>query len=157
MAAAYCAELPCAALHGADRERCLFPNRPGDADRPGRQERDPDRRVCEGRIRERASIGGSGGGRGTAAPAAYFDDLVRVHSGMRSVVGCERCRRSGAADYGHHGDRRYADGDRDWHLPGPGDLLFGRENLGSARTRAASSAPTLTWRLKMRRPTVLIP
>ena len=75
-----------AAVHGADRKRCLLADRPGDADRPGRQERDSDRRVRQGRIRKRKAAGRSGAGRRPAALAADPDDVVRLHPGLRAVV-----------------------------------------------------------------------
>ena len=59
-------------LHGADRKRRVFADRSGDADRPGGQERDFDRRVRQGRIREGQRLGGCRARRGPACGCGRF-------------------------------------------------------------------------------------
>ena len=49
--------------------------------------------------------------------------------------------RGGPPDHGHHGDRRDGGGQRHRHLPGPGDLLRGREALGRGRAPVAPVLP----------------
>ncbi len=61
-----------AALHGADRERRLLADRAGHADRPGGEERDPDRRVRQGSIRKRKASGGRCAGRGAGCGCGRF-------------------------------------------------------------------------------------
>ena len=114
-----------AALHGPDGERCLCADRPGDADRPCRQERDSDRRVCQGAVRTRQAADGCGARRRAPSPAAHHDDLVRVHSRLRSALDRFRGRLGRAPDHGHHRDRRHDSRKRARHLHGPGNFLPG--------------------------------
>ena len=129
-------------LHGADRKRCLLANRPGDADRSGRQERDSDRRVCQGTVRKGEASGGCGARRRQASPAADPDDLVRVHSRLRAAMDGDRRRFGGAPDHGHGRDRRHAGGERHRHFFHSGDLLSGGEMVRrwqGARSRCSAS------------------
>ena len=77
------------------------PDRPDRADRPRRQERDPDRRIRQaGRGAGRGP--GRGGGRGGAAPAAADpDDQLRLHPRRAAAGHCVR-RRLGAAPGARH-------------------------------------------------------
>ena len=68
------------------RERRLLPGRPGDAGRPGGEERDPDLRVRgELNRKEGKSYLRRGDRGGAAAAAADRDDLVRVHPRLRAA------------------------------------------------------------------------
>ena len=99
-----------APVHGADRERCLFPDRVGYADRPGGQERNSDRGVCQGSVRAGQAFGGCRSRRRKASAAADPDDLLRVYSRLRPPMDCNRRRIGGAADYGNHTVDRGDDG-----------------------------------------------
>ena len=61
------------------RQQRLRADRPGHADRPGGEERHPDRRVRQGRVREGQAAGRRGARRRAAAPAADPDDRLRLH------------------------------------------------------------------------------
>jgi len=58
--------------------RRVLPDRPGDGDRPGRQERDPDRRVLQGGYERGASLVDAPWP-APASAASYPHDRVRVH------------------------------------------------------------------------------
>ena len=144
LAAPYSAGPHSAALHGADRKRCVLANRPGHADRPGRQERHPDRGVRKGRIRQRTAARRSCDGGCAAALAAHSDDIVRIHPGLRAVVDRHRGRSRRAANHGHHRDRWDGRGQRHRPLPGARHFLRGREGLRgapNARPRCVRPSP----------------
>ena len=67
------------------REQRLRADRPGHADRPGGEERHPDRRVRQGRVREGQAAGRRRAGRRAAAPAADPDDRLRLHPRRRAA------------------------------------------------------------------------
>src|SRR5436853_5621017 len=69
---------------------------------------------------------------------------------MRSTMDRIRCRRRGTADYGNHGDRRYARGQRDRHLLYPRDFLCRGDTLGSPRPCRRTDSGSDKGRLKMR-------
>src|SRR5262249_18991317 len=79
-----------ARLPRADRERRVFADRAGHADRAGGEKRHPDRRVREGRLRQRAGADGGGARRGAPAPEADPDDLLRLRAGLRAALDRER-------------------------------------------------------------------
>ena len=87
------------------------------------------------------AAGGGRAGRRAAAPAADSDDVVRVHSGMRSAVDRQRSRRGRPPDHGHDGDRRHGGGERDRHLPDSRDLLL-VEKLSGATARPGCRDPS---------------
>ena len=70
------------------------------------------------------AAGGCGAGRREAPPAAYSDDLFRVHPRLRTAVDCNRRRIGGTPDYGHGGNRRHAGRKPHRHFLHPGDLLY---------------------------------
>ncbi len=120
----------------------------GDADRPRGEERDSDRGVREGRIRKRQAARG-GGARGRAvASAANSDDVVCIHSWMRSFVDCVGSRLGGASDHGHDGDRRHDGRERDRHFFDSCDFLRGGKSFGRdrepERSRSCPSAGAFT-------------
>ena len=96
---------------------------------------------------EGMGLGGSGARRSAAAVAADSDDVVRVHPGLRAAVDGVGRGLGGPADHGHDGDRRHAGGERDRHLPDPGDLLPGGEAVGRETARSPG------WRRRRRRET----
>ena len=90
----------------------LHADRPGRADRPGGQERDPDRRV-----RQAAPGPGQAALRGDrrglpAAAAADPDDVVRVHPGRGAAGAGHGRRRRDARRPGHRRVQRHARRDR---------------------------------------------
>src|SRR5262249_45327982 len=76
-----------------------------------------DRRVCEGRVREGAAADRRRAERGSAAPPAHPDDVVRLRAGLRAALDRQRGRIRCPADHGDHGDRRHDGGDPDRRLP----------------------------------------
>ncbi len=89
------------------RLRRLRPDRRDHADRPGRQERDSDRRVRQGASRRRQESRGRCARGCETAAAPDSDDVVRVHSGLRAAVVCEWFGR-GLAPHSRH-RRRHRD------------------------------------------------
>ena len=71
-------------LFAALRLRYLRADRPRDADRAGREERDSDRGVRTRRNRGAATAGECGSGRSEAAAAPDFDDVICLHFGLRA-------------------------------------------------------------------------
>src|SRR5439155_19683673 len=121
-------------------ERHLFPDRPGGAHRPGREERDPDRRV-----RAAGLPPGQGPGRGRAAcraPALPADhhDLARLRARRDAADGVDGSRRRGAPLDGDRRGRR--DAGCDVHRDGV------RAALLRAGGEAAEDAPRRGARLK---------
>ena len=116
------------------REQRLRADRPDHADRPGREERHPDRRVREDAARAGQ---GSGDGRarsGAAAVPADPDDRVRVHPRRGAAAHGDRRRRRGAQGHGHDGVLRHAHRD----LPrGPA-----RSPCSTSRWRRSPAAST---------------
>ena len=85
------------------RQQHLHPDRVPGADRPGVQERDPDRRV-RARAPHAGPIRGGGGARGLPHPApAHPHDLVRLHHGRAAAGVLQRRRRRDAARHGRGG------------------------------------------------------
>src|SRR4029453_492043 len=71
--------------------------------RPGRQERDPDRRVRQGQARQRP---GAGGGRARVRPAALpadLDDGLCLHPRRRAADARQWCGRRRSERHGHRG------------------------------------------------------
>src|SRR6266550_4349353 len=66
--------------------RCLLASRSDRAHRAGGEERDPDRRIREDRVREGTKSDRRGAGRNEDTPSGNIHDIVRVHSRMRAVV-----------------------------------------------------------------------
>ena len=98
-------------------QRRLLPDRPGDAARPRREERDPDRRV-RGDEEARGPVDrGRRGGGGAAALPADPDDLARLHPRRAAARVLDRRRRRRAPFGRHRRDGRHAGGDL------PRDLL----------------------------------
>ena len=93
------------------RQQRLRPGRPCDADRPGGQERHPDRGVRQGEVRGGRFPRGIRPGIGPPALPADPDDGVRVHPGRRAAHARERRRRGGAERHGHLGVLGHADRD----------------------------------------------
>ena len=100
--------LPRGALAPPLRARRLLADRPAHGDRPRRQERDPHRRVRQGRVRAGHVARRRRARRRPCASARPLYDLVRVHPGLRAVVDRRRCRRGGTPDPRHRRDRRDA-------------------------------------------------
>ena len=91
------------------RQQRLRADRPGDADRPGRQERHPHRGVRQSEAR---GGGVARGGRprvGPTALPAHLDDGVRLHPGRRAADARHRCRRGCPERDGHGGVLGHAD------------------------------------------------
>ena len=126
------------------RQQRLRPDRQHHADRPRRQERDPDRRVREGQARRRAWRSQE-----AALESARLrfrpdpDDRLRLHPGRRPADAGERRRRRRPERHGHGGLLRHAGRHRARRLPDPGQLRLRR-----ARWAARRSAP----RPRRRRP-----
>ena len=136
---------------GELREQRVRADRAHHADRPRRQERDPDRRV-----REDADGAGHGSRRGGAALGqaalpADPDDGLRLHPGRRAAAHgvWRRCR---VAQGDRHGRlRRHADRHHPWRVPDPGAVRGGREaDRGQGRD---TRAPSLTGRATDNEPT----
>ena len=151
---AACCSAFSAALPGPDRNRCLLANRTGHAHRPGSEERDSDRRVRQGRIRERKASGGCRARRSQASPAANSDDVFRVHSRLRAAMDGERRRVGCPANHGHDRDRRDDGRQRDRNLLRAGDLLPGGEMV--RRRQGAGRWPRCQERLRRRRETEMV-
>src|SRR6266540_1620082 len=107
------------AVFGADRNRRVFADRAGDADRAGGEKCHSDRRVRKRRIRERAATGGGRAWRSEVALAAHPDDFVRIRTGLRAVMDGKWSRIRSAPNHGHNRDRRNAGSylDRGVHHP----------------------------------------
>ena len=126
----------------SDRERRLHADRPGDADRPGGQEFNFDRRVCQGRLRPRYAPGGCRTHRGPGSLPAAPDDRARLHLRLCAALDSLRSRRRGTPGDGDDGDRRHGRGDLHRQILCSGDLLRRGEALGreeSPCARAISS------------------
>jgi AcrB/AcrD/AcrF family len=104
------------------REQPLCPDRPGPADRPCGQERDPDRRVREEPARGRDGRARCRAYRRAAAVPRCADDRAHLHPRRRSPGDRERCRRRRSARNRNYGVRRHAGGDADRDLPRSGAL-----------------------------------
>ncbi len=88
-----------------------------------------DRRVREGRLRERATVDRSGARRSTLAVAADPDDVVRIHLRLLAVVVCDRRGIRGSARARHRGRRRDERRDVARHLLHPVAVRVRREAL----------------------------
>jgi NodT family efflux transporter outer membrane factor (OMF) lipoprotein len=102
---------------GWPREQCLYAPLARRADRPARQERDPDRRVRRASARGRPQRARCRRRGRTAAAAADPDDLARVHRRSRAALDRERRRR----DLEPHDRRRDDRRDGRGHGVGPVD------------------------------------
>ncbi len=120
------------------RPRRLRPDRPRDADRARGQERDPHRRVRQGRIRARPAPGGRGPRGRAPPPAADPHDVLRVHPRLRAPL--DRQGRGGGRTPGpgHRGHLRDARGHRHRDLRHPGALRGGG---AAGRGRARHGPP----------------
>ena len=142
-----------AVRHAAGR---LRPDRPGDAHRPGDEERDPDRRVrrgADGEARDEHHRLGQGGG--PAAAPADPDDLVRVRL-RRPADGPGHRRRGLQPQLAGRRDRLR---DRGQHGPRPvrhPDLLRPRRAAAAASERARRG-PHSRARRRGRRPDGALP
>src|SRR5262249_27281528 len=121
-------------------------DRTGDAHRSRGQERDPHRRVRQGRAGEGASAGGSSTRWSEAPVPARSDDLVRVHLWIASTLDCGRrgCPRATAdgndGDLGH--DRRA--GHRD--APPPHAVRLGGAREGRREEEGRGRGRQYPWR-----------
>src|SRR5262249_9099617 len=127
------------ALAAGPRQRRVRADRPGHADRPRRQERHPDRRVCQGRVREGRVARRGLPERRPAAAAAHPDDRVRLHS-RRVAAGDREGRRRRLPPHPRHGRdgrdaRRHLH--RDLHHPG---VVLRRRAVGPRRREAGEGA-----------------
>src|SRR5438132_995849 len=91
------------------RARRLFADRNAHGDRPRGQERDPHRRVRQGRVRGWYVARRRRARRRPCPSARALHDFVRVHPGLRAVVDRRRCRRGWTPGPRHRRDRRDAD------------------------------------------------
>ena len=85
------------------RQQRLRAGRPGHADRPGGQERHPDRRVRQGEARPGHAARGGRSRIGPPALPAHPDDGVCLHSGRRATDAGERCWSGRSECDGHRG------------------------------------------------------
>ena len=83
--------------HRAALQRRLLPDRPGDAARPRREERHPDRRVRRDEEARGAVDRGRRGGSGAPALPPDPDDLARLHPGRDAARVLQRRRRRARA------------------------------------------------------------
>src|SRR5262249_51321026 len=120
------------------RARRLLADRPAHGDRAGGQERDPHRRVRQGRLRGGHAARRCRARRRPCASARPLHALVRVHPGPRAVADRRRRRRGGAPDPRPRRDRR--DADRHAHRQSLhlGELLCQRALPPGATTRATA-------------------
>ena len=93
------------------REQRVRADWPDHADRPRREERDPDRRVREDGARRRQAPGRVGAERRQVAFPSHSDDRVRVHPRRRAAADGDRSGRRGAESDWHDGVLRDADRD----------------------------------------------
>jgi NodT family efflux transporter outer membrane factor (OMF) lipoprotein len=107
--------VPFALAGGADRrdparhaQRHLLPDRPGGADRPGFQERHPDRRIRHPEAGAGHVPAGGGQGRRAIALPPHRHDLPGLHPGRGAPGGGHRRRCRRAAIHGHRRVRRHA-------------------------------------------------
>ena len=114
------------AVHAALRLRRLRANRRDHADRAGREERDPDRRVREGAAGGGDAAGGCGARRSEAAAAPDYHDVVRLHPRMSAALVRQRIGRRVTADPRHRGGGRDADGDAARRVPDSAPVRAGR-------------------------------
>ena len=123
------------ALAARNAKQHLRANRSGHAHRSGGEERDPDRRIRQGRIRKRQTAARCRARRRALALAADPDDFVRLHLRMFAALVCQRLRRGRASrswlDRHRRNDRRL--GHRD--LSDPGNLLRDRAALRRSKSR----------------------
>ena len=73
-------------LRSSARQRCVCPDWPGHADWIVGQECHSDRRICQGRVRERQIPDGRRTDRSQTAIATHSDDRIRFHSRLRTPV-----------------------------------------------------------------------
>ena len=101
--------------------RYLHPDRHRDADRPGGQERHPDRGVRQGKPRARQDRARSRHGSRAPAAPSHSDDQLRLHPGRHPVGAFLRRQLRSAPLAGHRGVQRNALGHvvRRLHRPGP--------------------------------------
>ena len=123
---------------GELREQRVRADRAHHADRPRREERDPDRRVREDAAGPGHGSRRGGAALGQAALPADPDDGLRLHPGRRAPAdGGGRRRRVAQGD--RHGRlRRHAHRDHPRRLPGPDAVRGGREADRRGQARGAS-------------------
>jgi hypothetical protein len=102
--------------------RPLRPDRPRGADRAGRQERHPDRRVRQGAAREGARAVHAADARRAHAVPLGDDDVVRLHPRPGAAGLGARRRADQPARHRHLGVRRHAGRQHHRHLPDPDAL-----------------------------------
>ena len=73
---------------------------------------------------------GCGARRGQASPASRSDDLVCIHSRLRTAVDGIRRRFRGTPDHGHDRNRRHAGGEYRRYPPRSSNLLSGGNVVG---------------------------
>ena len=108
------------------RQQRLRADRPGDADRAGGQERDPDRRVRQGEARRGRVARGGGAGVGAPALPADPDDGLRLHPGRRAADAGDRRRRGRPERDGHRRVLGHAGRHRAGRVHHPGQLHLRR-------------------------------
>ena len=133
--------LPGARVHGPElRQQRVRPDRADHAHRPGREERDSDRRVREdGARRGQAADGGHDAGRQTSLPPDP-DDGVRVHPRCRAAADRDGCGRRGAQGDGDDGVCRHAGRDHPGCVSDSDVVRDGRETDRRVEASQAGSA-----------------
>src|SRR6185369_3584078 len=127
---------PVACVYQRAGERHLLPDRPGGADRPRRQERDPDRRVrAAGLPRGQERRRGRAQRRAPALPADRHD-LARVRAGRDAAHDRDRRRRRRAPLHGHRRGGR--DARRHLHRDDLRAALLRRRRAPQETARAAA-------------------
>ena len=104
------------------------------SDRPhrtGGEERHTYRRICKKRVRRGQRSDGRDTFRSAPQAPSHTDDLLRVHSRLRSTGRCHRSRRHRPGGDGVGRYRRHAHGNRDRHLSHPDAVLRHRKDQQS--------------------------
>ena len=127
------------------------PDRPRGADRAGRQERHPDRRIRQGAARGRAFDRGSGDARLADAVPCRDDDLDRLHPRPAAAGGRDRRRADQPARRRHGGVRRHAGGKLDRHFHDPDALRDVPGACASGLRGASADRATARIPLRIRR------
>lgn len=106
-------------------QRCLLPDRPDHAGRPGREECHPDFRICGTEPGKRHVCLRCGNDRRQGAAAAYRDDVPGVHSGVCPIGHCRRRIGKQPTLDRHRCHRRDVGGNSHRHFLHPAVLLPG--------------------------------
>ncbi len=125
------------------RQQRLRADRPRDADRPRRQERDPDRRIRACQVPRGDAAGRCGARRGAAALPPDPDDRLRLHPRRAPAGPGVGSRRRGAQGDGDGRFRGDADRDDRRRLPGAGPVRRGgaTDRRKAAGARAGGRSP----------------